>query len=135
MATKHSEFKMHIEIQSDTSTKLRVRAVCEEKLAAEATGAKCGYAVAHGGAVCNSYGYPAETEGALAVARTDGSVVVYRVRLPANKVTTGGVLRAIASYHGVIAAELLIPRFDSRYSSSTWDVARHHARKALDTLR
>jgi hypothetical protein len=46
--------------------------------------------VAHGGSVANNYGYPAETEGALAIA-TPNLCVVYVNRLPANKVTEAGV--------------------------------------------
>lgn len=45
----------------------------------------------HGGDVANMYGYPATTEGVLAISDPQGNVVVWWHDLNANKVTLGGV--------------------------------------------
>ncbi|MCI0557539.1 MAG: hypothetical protein MN733_03510 [Nitrososphaera sp.] len=45
------------------------------------------YKAIHGGDVCNSYGYPAETECGLAISDPYGNCVVWVGRAPANKVT------------------------------------------------
>lgn len=65
----------------------------------------------NGGDVCNTYGYRAETEGVLAIASPTGRVVVFHVRLPANKVTAGGVAGACWS--------VARPLFDSRYGAGS----------------
>ncbi len=49
---------------------------------------------ANGGAVCNSYGYRAYTDGVVVVAFPDGRAVAWAETLPANKVTISGVLAA-----------------------------------------
>lgn len=46
----------------------------------------------HAGSVPNCYGYPASTDGMLAVSDPDGRVVVWILTLPANKVTLSGVV-------------------------------------------
>lgn len=58
----------------------------------------------HGGSVRNSYGYPAKTEGAVAVGLPDGRGYVCVDRLPANKVTLGGVFRTITGFSGLFDA-------------------------------
>ncbi len=50
--------------------------------------------VTTGGGVCNSYGYPAETECVLAVGDPMGVVVYWTSRAPANKVTLRGAAEA-----------------------------------------
>jgi hypothetical protein len=71
-------------------------------------------AAKHGGSVCNSYGFPAETETAgVAIAR-EGDVLWVRYgvgRIPANKATTGGAARSTIG-------PLYAPFFDRRYSRS-----------------
>ncbi len=52
----------------------------------------------HGGSVANSYGYAAQTEGAVLVAFPSGQVAVWAAQLPANKVTLSGVASATAGY-------------------------------------
>lgn len=56
-----------------------------------------GWSGGHGGSVCNSYGYPADTESCIAVAVTIAGtihVAIYAAQLPANKVTVGGAIDA-----------------------------------------
>jgi len=66
----------------------------------------------HGGTVCNTYGYRAETECAVAVALyTDSgiTVAIFAAQIPANKATMSGVARA--------CLPVAMPIFDDRYSS------------------
>jgi hypothetical protein len=66
----------------------------------------------HGGTVCNSYGYRAETECAVAVALYTESgitVAIFASQIPANKATLSGVARACLPF--------AVPLFDKRYSS------------------
>jgi len=74
----------------------------------------------HGGSVCNSYGYPADTEGAVVVAIPhDGAVVVacYATQLAANKVTLSGVA---ATAVGNFAR----PLWDARHNSEAKNAAK-----------
>jgi hypothetical protein len=73
----------------------------------------------HGGGVANSYGYPADTEAAVAVADPEGRTVVFMARLRANKVTTAGAANCCLA--GVR------PLFDDRYR----DEARIEAARLL----
>jgi hypothetical protein len=90
--------------------------------------------VAHGGDVCNSYGYPAKTECALVVADPNGCTVCWLGRAPANKVTYRGAAEACLAGSGDI--------FDGRVKrqariDATWDRLKHeHARyfSALEQL-
>lgn len=83
----------------------------------------------HGGTVCNSYGYRAETECAVAVAipeeRVDGdrchftgnvTVAVYASQLPANKTTLSGVAGK--------CLPVAVPVFDWRYNDASTNAAR-----------
>ncbi len=96
-------------------TRLRVRRVNEKSIlnsviaAAEAEGRPKIHAT-HGGGVANSYGYPADTEGVVAVGFPDGSGWVKVARLPANKVSLGGVFRRCTGFSGL---------FDDRFSKKT----------------
>jgi hypothetical protein len=85
--------------------RLVVRRVNEHALAAlaasKAGDGKLGYACAHGGGVANCYGYPAETEVALAI--SDGlSTVVYLSRVPARNVTYHKAANACVPTSGVL---------------------------------
>lgn len=88
----------------DTRThRIRVRCVDVEALAARLVrmaelegGPVCD--ADHGGSVNNSYGYAAQTEGAVLVAFPSGQVAVWATQLPANKVTLSGVANATAGY-------------------------------------
>lgn len=105
--------------------RLRVRAVNEDSVAALAAelAAKRGepaIVVRHGGDVANRYGYPAATEGVVAVALSPYLVVVAGCRLPANKVTYAGVLAACVG-------QLARPLLDNRFG----DAATVAARKAI----
>jgi len=73
---------------------------------------------AHGGAVSNSYGYPAQTEGCVTVAWPDGKLWQRVVRVSANKVTMGGVFRAATGFEGL---------FDHRFG----DRKKRRVRKAF----
>jgi len=67
----------------------------------------------HGGTVCNSYGYRAETECAVAVAIYSDAgitVAIFAAQIPANKATLSGVARA--------CLPVAMPIFDDRYSSA-----------------
>ena len=116
------------------ATRLRVRRVEEHSLA-EHTLARArkhnrvAVSVRHGGSVANSYGYPAETEGAVAIAAPDGRVWVGVERLPANKVTLSGVVSAVLGGQSPWRA-----RFDDRYSVETWEIARPHALREAAAL-
>jgi len=106
-----------IKIISDKRTgRIKARTVNLDRLAAEAaeSAAAKGRPVCmarHGGDVCNSYGYPAETEAAVVVAIPhDGNVVVacYATQVPANKVSLSGVAaHAVGSFAR--------PVWDNRY--------------------
>ncbi len=75
---------------------------CIDRLAGDPTKTMA-WSVSHGGSVCNSYGYPAETEYVVACAVRNGSVVyAYRWvgRMPANKCTIAGAWRH-AGYTGL----------------------------------
>jgi len=79
--------------------RLRVRRVNEESLAryvaAEARKDDTWVVdVRHGGTVANAYGYPAETECALAVASPAGLVIVWLARASANATTERGAAEA-----------------------------------------
>lgn len=76
----------------------------------------------HGGTVCNTYGYPAETECAVAVALysdTEIKVAVYAAQIPANKTTLSGVARA--------CLPVAVPVFDHRYGDGKTQAARKAA--------
>lgn len=85
--------------------------------------------VVHGGSVCNTYGYPAETEGCVIVASPRGTAHVIVRRLPANKVTARGVVATCLGSDSAWCA-----RFDDRIAASTWEIARHFARREADAL-
>lgn len=126
------DVKVKVEIILDErSGRLKARTVCAERLARDAAEdcqkkrrpvMWCRF----GGSVCNSYGYPAETECALAVAiptyGEDGSdeivVAVYCNQVPANKVTRGG------------CAESCLPGsrpiWDSRFNADSKLLAKDH---------
>lgn len=76
----------------------------------------------HGGSVANAYGFPAETEGCVAVATPEGQTWCRVVRLPANKVTLGGVFFAVTGFRGL---------FDNRFSTAKKAEVR---RKFLSTI-
>lgn len=77
------------------STRLRVRRINEQSLAADTADAgKWTARCRNGGSVANSYGYRADTEAALAVRDPAGRVIVWMARLPANKVTRRGAAKA-----------------------------------------
>lgn len=125
-----------IEIVNLTGKETRLRrvnelAVAEEAIRCAATYGVPSSAAAHGGDVANGYGYAAATEGALAFALPTGECDVYLVRLPANKVTLGGVAAAVARESGSLAAELSVARYDGRYSSETWQLARPFVCRAI----
>jgi len=85
--------------------RLRVRRVDEGALAKRvrslATDGKLHAQVEHGGTVCNSYGYRADTEAALAV--SDGRItVVFMSRVPANKATKFGAANACVPGAGAV---------------------------------
>lgn len=72
--------------------RLRVRRLHENVIASLAASAaiktnKWQFLVEHGGDVCNSYGYPADTECCLAISDPCGNVVIWMSRTSANKVT------------------------------------------------
>lgn len=97
--------------------RLRVRRVNETRIAEQAaqTAAKNGrpsIKASDGGDVANCYGYPAETEGIVAVALDAETVVVFGARLPANKVTLSGVAGA--------ACNSAWPLFDGRVTDHEW---------------
>ena len=76
----------------------------------------------HGGTVCNTYGYPAETECAVAVALysdTEIKVAIYAAQIPANKTTFSGVARA--------CLPVAVPVFDHRYGDGKTQEARKAA--------
>lgn len=111
---------------SDTSTgRIRVRQVATttmaEKAAAKAleTG-KPAMRCAHGGDVCNTYGYPAETECAVVVAipmRGDVYVAAYKGQRAANKVTLSG---AAAEAFGEAARPIWDDRYGEASTATAW---------------
>ena len=103
---------INVEDLDEHSRRLQVRRVDAESLGLEALKeanekGKTIIKVAHGGGVANKYGYPAETEGAVAVAYPTGEHWVGFARLPANKVTYGGVFEKVTGRRGL---------FDDRFS-------------------
>jgi len=89
----------------DSAPRLRVRRVdevhhVEVALEKAAQSGKVAFSIGHGGDVANRYGYPAETEGCLAVAFPSGEVEAWVVRVPANKVTLTGVCRKVTGLRG-----------------------------------
>lgn len=78
--------------------------------------------VKHGGSVCNSYGWRAATEAALAVRDPAGRVTVWMARLPANKVTLCGSAEACIMGAGAL--------FDNRVTSAAKRKAAWTAIKA-----
>ena len=101
--------------------RLRVRRVDEnwlaERVAERATEIDDWvFEVEHGGAVANCYGFPAETECALAVSDPFGVVVLWTARAPANKVTERGAAEACVSGAGDL--------FDKRVGSERKSLAR-----------
>ena len=85
--------------------RLRVRRVNEQALAArtcaKAIDGRLHAEVEHGGTVCNSYGYKADTEAALAISNGRITVVIMS-RISANKATKFGAANACVSQCGVI---------------------------------
>lgn len=75
--------------------------------------------VTHGGAVANSYGYKAETEGVLAISNPQGIVCYWTVRVPANKVSDRKVAEACVPGLGDI--------FDSRCGTERQRLAQEKA--------
>ncbi len=79
-----------------------------------------------GGTVCNSYGYSADTECAIAVAfptyREEGGeqivVAIYASQVPANKATRGGCAESCLTGTR--------PIWDKRYSSEAKEKAREY---------
>lgn len=116
-----------------TTKRLRVRYVDEGALAEETRTAAiaCGAwraSARHGGTVCNTYGYSAETEAALCVSDTSGRVVTWGgKRIPANKATLSGVAGA--------TLPACRPIFDHRYGSQreekAWDDVKSAHRRAV----
>lgn len=112
-------------INDERTGRLKARTIDLSRLAAEAAESaiatnKPVMIARHGGDVCNSYGYPAETEGAVAVAIPhEGAVVVacYATQLAANKVTCSGVA---AKCVGNFAR----PLWDSRYGDAATKAAK-----------
>ncbi len=107
------------------ATRLRVRMVYPDYAARMACdlAAKSGrpeIIVRHGGGVANCYGWPADTEGVVAVALSPCMAVVWHVRLPANKVTHSGVL-AVALGSDARALD------DARYGQAARDAAYRYA--------
>jgi hypothetical protein len=103
---------IHIKVYS--APRLRVRKLDEINLTQEAINkakelGRPYILCKHGGSVNNSYGYPAETEGGVAVGFPDGSAWCSVDRLPANKVTYSGVFKKIWGEAGL---------FDCRFSNS-----------------
>lgn len=99
---------------SEPLRRLRLRRVNEELLAKEVSTRasdknKFSWIVAHGGSVCNNYGYPANTEGAVIACIPRHKPLVWVTRLPANKVTLSGVIAACLG-------EALRPVVDKRFS-------------------
>lgn len=106
-------------IEDSRTGKIRVRCTSDQyqiDQAAEkaaATG-KPSVRCQHGGAVCNSYGYPAQTEAVLVVAIPRGAhvmVALYGAQLSANKVTLCGAANACVSGAGLL--------FDGRANAAT----------------
>lgn len=89
-----------------SAPRLRVRRLNEHSLIqsavqkAQALG-KPSIQISHGGAVNNSYNYPADTEGGVAVGFPDGSSYCIVERLPANKVTLSGVFYKTTGLRGL----------------------------------
>ncbi len=113
-------------ISSVPAIRLRVRRINEQSFAASsianATPGKWAADTRTGGSVANKYGYPADTEGALAVVTPEGHCVVWIARLPANKVTSRGAAAACVKSAGDI--------FDSRVTSkerrsAAWTQLKH----------
>lgn len=71
--------------------------------------------VQHGGGVVKAYGYPAETEGAVAVALSESVVIVWGARVDAHEVTLSRVVEAAIP----VASRLTRPAFDKRYTSQS----------------
>lgn len=78
------------------------------------------FEVEHGGSVCNSYGYRADTECVLAVSDPFGNVVYWTGRAPANKVTNRSAANACFPHAAVL--------FDGRVTSKT---VKEEARRIL----
>ena len=84
------------------------------------------FELAHGGSVGNSYHWPAETEGCVALATPEGVVWCRTVRLPANKVTLGGVFAKATGVRGP---------FDARFSKRNQRLLLNEAkRKVLEKV-
>ena len=104
--------------------RLRVRRVDEDALAAKvraqaATSGRLTAEVAHGGTVCNSYGYRADTEAALAV--SDGRItVVFMSRVSANKATKFGAANACVPGAGAVWH----PRLGDIHTQNAWAALR-----------
>jgi len=66
--------------------------------------------VMDGGGVCNSYGWPAETECVLAISNPQGYTAYWTGRAPANKITSTGAAAACLPHKFEAIADL----FDGR---------------------
>ena len=117
-------------IEIENERRLIVRRVDEHELLRDAiakafeTGKPSIFA-RHGGSVANKYGWPADTEGALAIAFPDGRSYVEVVRLPANKVTLAGVFNRIFGEYGL---------FDCRFSAARKALVREKVIAYYDSL-
>lgn len=81
------------------------------------------YDVTHGGSVCNSYGYKADTECLLAVSDPFGNVLCFPGRARANKVSERGAANACLEGAGLL--------FDLRVKD---DLTKESVRKMLQSL-
>lgn len=113
--------------------RLRERRIDEQafagRVAKEArAGNEWSISVINGGSVCNSYGYPASTECALAVSDPNGLAVCWLGRAPANKVTDRGAAEACLSGSGDIFDGRVTrqARIDAAYVFLKTEHARHY---------
>jgi hypothetical protein len=98
----------------DNPIRLRVRrvnelAITEEAIHMAKESKRAWVVVNNGGSVANRYGYPADTEGVVAVGFPNGNSWTKVVRLPANKVSSSGVFNEVYGERGL---------FDRRFSEA-----------------
>jgi hypothetical protein len=103
------------------AAKVRAQAVTSGQLTTE---------VEHGGTVCNSYGYKADTEVALAI--SDGRMtVVFMSRVSANKATKCGGANACIPGSGFVWHG---GRLNEGYVTASWSVIRLAFEEAFTQL-
>jgi len=87
--------------------------------------------VDHGGSVANNYGFPAQTEGLVSVAFPNGYLCQFGARLPANKVTSSGILAACL---GDWARPYQDPRFSTEKAAQVRDLIIATAAEQLQVV-